>query len=483
MKLPTLSATSIFLIALNFFASYNYYLLRTLKDSILVASSGAGAEVIPFAKVWLLLPASFFVAGLFTWLLRRYPIHNVFQWATASYCVFFLLFALLIYPYREFWYANSLADSIAPYVPSGWGGLVSLVRFWTFGITYVVAETWSTLICYLLLWGLANEICKVEEAKTIYPWIILAGNIAAIIAGASSALLCHESIPTFSLFGHDLWNQSLFFHTFVITLAGIGMCILLRWHQRKLGFTDTCALGKQCTKKALPFFFKSPYLLALGAMVFSFTWIINMTEVLWKDRLYQALPNPLDFQQHMSAVISATGLLSACFTLFICTPLLRKFGWKVTKLVCIALLFFSALPFLLLDLALLESTIPLALSSLFQSPLWVAAALGSVHVVVSRSTKYTLGATTKELAFIPLSSEEKLRGKGVIDGIISRIGKVGGSVTYQFLLLFLPSIHACTPWICGVIGALCLLMTALTFIIARRFEAMTSSSTDLALAL
>ena len=69
---------------------------------------------------------------------------------------------------------------------------------------------------------------------------------------------------------------------------------------------------------------------------------------------------------------------------------------------------------------------------------------------MTRALKYTLFDATKELAFIPLSKECKLKGKAAIDGIGSRIGKSGGSIIHQGLLLCFGSVASSTPYV-GVI--------------------------------
>jgi AAA family ATP:ADP antiporter len=56
---------------------------------------------------------------------------------------------------------------------------------------------------------------------------------------------------------------------------------------------------------------------------------------------------------------------------------------------------------------------------------------------MTRASKYTLFDTTKEIAFIPLDKEAKIKGKAAIDGVGSRIGKSGGAIIHQgFLIIF-----------------------------------------------
>jgi len=54
------------------------------------------------------------------------------------------------------------------------------------------------------------------------------------------------------------------------------------------------------------------------------------------------------------------------------------------------------------------------------------------------------------MALIPLSAECRLKGKTVIDGVGMRLGKSGGSLIHQGLLLFFTSIAASIPYV-GVI--------------------------------
>ena len=74
------------------------------------------------------------------------------------------------------------------------------------------------------------------------------------------------------------------------------------------------------------------------------------------------------------------------------------------------------------------------------SPILLAVSLGSLQNCLLRGTKYSLVDQTKELAFIPLNQESKLKGKAAIDGLGSRLGKSGGSLMYQFLLIIFGSI-------------------------------------------
>ena len=104
----------------------------------------------------------------------------------------------------------------------------------------------------------------------------------------------------------------------------------------------------------------------------------------------------------------------------------------------------------------------------------MGAFFGSSQNCLMRSAKYTLFDNTKELAFIPLSQECKMKGKAAIDGIGSRIGKSGGALIYQALLMGFGTVSLSTPYVAvillGIIGMWMLAVRSL----GRQFSALQS---------
>jgi len=76
---------------------------------------------------------------------------------------------------------------------------------------------------------------------------------------------------------------------------------------------------------------------------------------------------------------------------------------------------------------------------------------GGAQNCLSKAAKYSVFDTTKEMSFIPLEHDVKLRGKAAIDGVGSRFGKSGGSIIYQTLLMFLGSLPQCAPYVATIL--------------------------------
>jgi ATP:ADP antiporter, AAA family len=447
--MPALKKRFTPLVFISFFLAFNYFILKALKESLLVTAQDAGAEVIPFVKMWLLFPASMVFLGAFTWMASRIS----FRFAVTTIISFFLssyaLFAFVCYPYRESLHLHAFADQLQQMLPLGWRGLVAVVRYWSYSLFYVTAECWCTMIYSVVFWGYANAVTKLHDAKDTYPYLTLAGTIAAVVAGPLAIFLTGDYF-TLKFSGNvDSFDSSFYSLTTVVLISGIAALLLF---QR---YCPEVAPSEQSVEKQDGFFtsfanvFRSPYLMTLAAIGLTYNLVINLSDVMWKNEVLKLYPDPKDFTSYLSYVTLATGIISTLFTLFVCRPSLRRYGWTKTALLTPIITLITGILFFL---ALFYSEF-----QLYAIPLSTIIFLGSVHISFSCGGKYTLFEPTKEIAFIPLSQSEKLHGKAAIDGVGARVGKTGSSLIYQTLLILVPTVSACAPFIALlVITGICL---------------------------
>jgi TLC ATP/ADP transporter len=149
---------------------FNYTILRDTKDVLMVTAPKSGAEVIPFIKTYVNLPAAILFTGIYSKMTDSMEQKNVFYALVIPFLAFFAIFALFIYPQRAILHPHALMDSWAAVLPSNFAAPLAIIRNWSFAVFYVMAEMWGSVVASLLFWGLANEVtvcCLVEAAVTL----------------------------------------------------------------------------------------------------------------------------------------------------------------------------------------------------------------------------------------------------------------------------------------------------------------------------
>ena len=132
--------------------------------------------------------------------------------------------------------------------------------------------------------------------------------------------------------------------------------------------------------------------------------------------------------------------------LYLLGTIIRRFSWTASAMISPCILLVTGIAFFFFFF--FKDSSFASFSVLFgTSPLIMCVFFGSLQNCLARASKYTLFDATKELAFIPLSKECKLKGKAAIDGVGSRVGKSGGSIIHQSLLMIFGTVTLSTPYV------------------------------------
>lgn len=458
---------------------FNYSLLRATKNTLVITAPNAGAESLVFIKVWAILPMAFLFTYLFTRLSNKLSQEKIFYIMMSIFLVFFLIFFAVLYPLRDLLHPNALADKLQAALPLGFKGLISIFRNWTFTLFYVMSELWGTTIMTVLFWGFANQITSVNDARRFYGLFGVGANLATILAGNIAALFSSRTIIAL-LPGDDHWGNCIALLTSFILFTGVVTMFIFRWYnknviKRTIRMNIPDSKEKMSLKRNFAYLAKSKYLICIAVIVLAYNLSFNLIETVWNHQMKLLFPNPTDFQAYNGKVMMVMGVLSTIVGLFFCGNVIKKFGWTVSALVTPTIMLVTG--FFFFSFILLQNTKLAILASLLgASPLAISVFFGSMQNCLTRSCKYTLFDSTKEMSFIPLSDECKIKGKAAIDGVGSRLGKSGGALFHQSLLMIFGSVASSTPFV-----ALFLLIALGAYMIAvkalgKQFEAI--SSTD-----
>lgn len=436
-----------------FFISFNYTILRDTKDTLIVTA--AGAEALPFLKSFGVVPAAILFMIIYSKLSNVLSKENLFYVTLLPFVIFFGLFAFVMYPARDALMPHESANWLRSFLPGGWIGLAAAYENWMYSIFYILAELWGSVVLSLLFWGFANQITRVTEAKRFYSLFGLGANLALLVSGPAIVYVSdiRKSLPT----GVDAWQISLNYLMAMVVIAGLAVMATYWWINRNV-LTDPLFYEpseinpkKKKTKMSLgesfKFIFTSKYILCLALLVIAYGISINLVEITWKSQVKIQYPDPNDYSTFMGWFSFCTGLVTIFMMLFVGGNLIRLKGWGFAAMVTPVVLLITGIGFF--SFVIFRDNLAGIIATIGSTPLFLAVMFGAVQNIMSKSAKYSLFDPTKEMAYIPLDEESKVKGKAAVDVVGARLGKSGGSMIQLFLLAF-GTLATITPYI-GVI--------------------------------
>jgi len=441
-----------------FFISFNYTVLRDTKDALIVTAQGSGAEAIPFLKLWGVLPLAVIFMLIYAKLSNKLSKTALFYATITPFLVFFVLFSTVLYPARDALHPTVFADKLQEILPQGFMGFIAIFRNWTFSLFYILSELWGSVVLSLLFWGFANDIMKITEAKRFYSLLGLGANLALLISGPLIVLLTdiRSKVPA----GVDPWGVSLKMLTGMVLFSGLLIIGLYYW-VNKYVLTDTrfySADQQKVQKKAKPkmsmkesfmYLARSKYMGLLAILVIGYGIAINIVEVTWKDQLKLQYPHSNDYGAFMGKFSFCTGLLSSFMMLFVGGNVVRRLGWRFAAATTPIMLLVTGAMFF--SFVIFKGQLSGFIALFGMTPLMLTVIIGAVQNILSKSTKYSLFDPTKEMAYIPLDQESKFKGKAAIDVVGARLGKSGGALMQQVLIIGFGSLAAITPYLAAIL--------------------------------
>ncbi len=470
------------MLLLLFFLCICYSILRNLKDTIILTAEHSGAEVIPFIKVWGMLPGAIAATWLYTRLARRFSRETVFYLVISSFLTYFLLFAFVIHPHSDQLHLDRLGNWLTLHLPLGFKGMIAMIRNWTFTSFYIISELWAVVVLTVLFWGFANDTTEVAQAKRTYGILNIGSNVAPILGG-SIGILCTSafSLPVGNV-GSDTWGQTLVNIVLVLTFLGCAAMGLFYWIQRHVIAKEQIVKQEQEDRKercklsireSIRYISKSKYLTCLAIIVLGYNISINVTDVLWKEQLKRYFSDPNEMLIHMNSITVGIGIVATLGGVLF-SLMVSRLGWTFTALLTPAIMTVMAIGFFTF-LFCGDALSTVAVSLFGVTPFALTVYFGSLQNCLSKAGKYSVFDASKELAFLPLDADSKLKGKAAIDGLGSGIGKSGASLTYQGFIILMGSVALSTPYISGILFVVLISWIFSVLSVGKRFKKMSST--------
>ncbi len=419
----------------------NFSVLRSMRNALVVADTGGSAAFIPYFELFGTFPASILLTWALSRLMRFFSPRFIFSMAMLFFLTFFLIFAFWIYPHRE---------GIHTLLESKLSFLMDFSRFkvvfthWPDMMFYIMSELWKVALLSVIFWGFLNQNLSLEEAKRFYPPLLLGTSIGTILAGPITVFCTSLFSWNHFALSTQRWQHSLYLLTSCLLLCGLLTLVIFRFLFKKLQGRKSAFDHKNAThieqkepfssrllslSSSLRYLMKSPFLRALFLLVIAEYVCYALGELIFLETLKSKYPSPSDYCQYMGNLSFWMGILTAVSALFLTPQLLQAYRWSrnvlITPILMVTITFAFFFAIYLGKLGWFPGS----------SPITIAVVLGSIHFCIGRAAKYTLFDTIKELAFIPLNEEGQVKGKLIIDGIGSRLGR--GTSSLLSIVLFL----------------------------------------------
>jgi len=473
-----------------------YTVLRDTKDAILVNAPGAGAESLAFAKGIGVTASAIIFMILYTKAANIFKREGLFYATALPFLVFFGLFPYFIYPHVGSIHMSleTIQSYQAAYPNLKW--IIPLVGNWTYTLFYILSELWGSAILSLLFWQFANAITPVHEARRFYGMFGFVGNFGLLFSGPAIIGITRY-IQGLGLDRFQSTGLMLQYLMAFVILAGIILLSTFYWMNRNVltdkRYYDPEAMGETKKKKAklsmgesFKYILQSPYLGLIAMLVLAYGVSINLFEAVWKGQIKIAYPSEVEYNQVMGALSAVTGGIAIALML-VGSNLLRTFSWRTCALITPVVLIVGILVFfgvVVYNNGLLPEsmTINQALTEgIIQRELIVFVVIVGICVnSFGKAVKYSLFDPTKEMAYIPLDPELKVKGKAAVDVIGGRGGKSAGAYIQMGLLTVFSgsALYTLVPIIAPItIGVVCLWILSV-FNLSKRFQAITGKKEE-----
>jgi AAA family ATP:ADP antiporter len=429
--------------AMLFFILFIYDTIRPLKDSLVVPN--IGAESVSFIKLYLVLPGAIFFAIIYAKLTNLMNANKILYTIATFFISFFLVFGFIIYPNPDFFHPSPesvhalMNKQIFGVSMDHFKWFIKIYEKWSYVLFYVFADLWGSIMINLIFWQFANSIIPTVEAKRIYPMFSLVGHIGPIFASHFMIKFITDNANSGSKAADALvWKSMvlvsistiiiifLYKHiNSIITKEDGAKEIRMELKKSKLGIVD-----------GFRFVFSSYYLGLIALLVFCYGSTINLVETLWKSKVQELYPTTVDYAYFNAYVVKWISIGTMIFTL-ISAQILKRFNWYIAGIITPMVMLITGSLFFSSVIVAKFGINPLA--AVFQSPLFMAVFFGALHNVFTKSCKYSIFDSSKEIVYIPADPELKSKGKAAVDVVGSRFAKSAGAFIQSAIFIIFPS--------------------------------------------
>ena len=410
--------------------SFNYSILRGLKDILVMGNTGA--DTIYFLKTYGVMPTIILMTIIYSWVAKSVNRDARFNIVIGYFFLFFFLCASFFIPNCKAIQLDGFADSLTASIPS-FKGLWEAFRFWPISLLYINAEAWGTLALGVIFWTFANEITSSTQAKRFYSFLSSGAAIGTFISGVTMKTFRDDTVLLLWIAVGVVAFMIVVYNIFAIDIRNNASLYQVEQKPKKKKV-------KLSFMQSMAFLVKSKYLAMITMIVLGYNMFIALIESIWKGSIKQysnyIASTGGDVKAALADIYGDQSISVSClqlFFVFFVAGFVAKKSWKFAALFTPVMSLLGSTVFV--SFLLFQEQLKPFADTLGINVYMFPVLIGLGIVVFIKAAKYTFFDTTKERSYIPLDEETKVTGKAAVDAIGSRLGKSLGSFIISTILV------------------------------------------------
>lgn len=453
-------------LAIQFLLVLSYILLQELKVRGL-AETGL-YESLGTAHLWGGLPLSIIFVLAYFKVVNTFERRHHLTLFLVPFSAFFLLYAHVFFPNHESFHISQAELALLLEKYPGFPGIIHMYANWSTSLFMMLVDIWSNFVVGVLFWQFMNDTTSVKQARISYPLLGLSLSIFTSLSLAINGIIDRYTIA---------YDAYLPYALTIIASLWVGIMMIQNHLNTNVILKDKTPKSVSCDKLKLSILetfghvFTSRYLGYLATMVLSFGIMINLLDrviLYYKGLLMQAHLSDLDLPKISLIVAFITFCVSIFMALLSMRLLEKKNGWF--KAAIMTPIIIASVSLVLLFSSMVEHT---------------SASAGYLFIMVSfavlliKQVKPFFFKPVKEMAYIPLEAELKVKGKATIDLVVERFAVAIGTPIFSIITLISLHMGPKTSLIIPTVFvtlALCALYFFCVKKIAPKFEELTQEN-------
>lgn len=319
---------------------------------------------------------------------------------------------------------------------------------------------WANIFAIVLVtqfWMLVNDVFNPREAKRLIGFIGSGGQLGAILGGVLVGTLARTKALSFLLL----------LAAAMLSLAIWAVLFIFRWQKKRQqpneGEVNERAKGPRSAGKvgfrdALETTRQSSYLKLLAGIMAATLIVSTLIDFQFNSVVHKTVQGGSSLASFFGYFNAGTMAFAFLFQLLLTSPVIQRFGIRVTVLIYPLILLFCSAGIGIVAYASIMPAILIKASD--------------------KSLAYSLNQSVRELLYIPVAPEAKYKSKIFIDMFVNRFAKGLGAVILMLLLVAFPrtaTIQAVSLAVLGVIG----IWTYLNVLVGREYTNLVKDKLEL----